>query len=124
MTNNRTIRQSGNAKAHRTPSAAPPVKEETELRSIAVERSGDWMPAEELRESVLAALSQGNDVTLNLDKIYHLDASALQILLALDAELTKRGKNLLLAKVSPHLLKWFEFAGADQHFFHDRTEVQ
>jgi anti-anti-sigma regulatory factor len=40
----------------------------------------------------------------------------LQILLALDAEQKKRGRNLRLAKASPHLRQWFEFAGVADHF--------
>ncbi len=83
---------------------------------MAVERSGDWMPAEELREAVLAALDQGKDMTLDLDRVDHLDASALQILLALDAEQKKRGRNLQLANASPHLQQWFEFAGVADRF--------
>ena len=83
---------------------------------IAVERSGDWMPSEELREAALAALEQGKDVTLDLDRVDHLAASALQILLALAAEQKKRGRNLRLAKASPHLRQWFEFAGVADHF--------
>lgn len=76
------------------------------------------MPAEELREAALAALSRGKDVILNLDRVDHLDASALQILLALHAALKMRGQNLLLLKASPRLRKWFEFAGVDGRFFH------
>ena len=54
--------------------------------SIYVDRSGDWMPAEELRAAALDALSQEKDVVLNLGNVDHLDASALQILLALERE--------------------------------------
>jgi anti-anti-sigma regulatory factor len=84
---------------------------------IEVERSGDWMPVEDLREASLAASGAGNDVTVNLDRIDHLDASSLQILLALDVEQKKRGATLQLANLSPHLRQWFEFAGAAEHFF-------
>jgi len=77
------------------------------------------MPAEELREAALAALSRGKDVILNLDRVDHLDSSALQILLALQAEQRKQGRNLQLAKASPRLRKWFEFAGVDDRFFQE-----
>jgi len=70
------------------------------------------MPAEELWEAAQAAVSQGKDVTLNLDKIDHLDASALQILLALDAEQKKKGLHLQLAKASSNLRDWFDYSGA------------
>lgn len=80
------------------------------------------MPAEELHQAALAASLQGKGVILNLDRVDHLDASALQILLALHAAESKRGENLQLVKASPRLRKWFEFAGVDGRFFHGRTE--
>ncbi len=82
------------------------------------------MPAEELHASAVAAASSGKNVTLNLDRIDYLDASALQILLALDIDLKKRGHSMKLAKVSPHLRQWFDFAGAADHFFHDGAGQQ
>ena len=74
------------------------------------------MPAEDLRKAALCALGAVGDLTLNLERINHLDASALQILLALDAEQKKRGQNLHLANASVHLRQWFDFAGAADHF--------
>ncbi len=74
------------------------------------------MPAEELSEAAQAVLGQGKDVTLNLDKVDHLDASALQILLALDAEQKKRGRHLQLVNASANLRHWFEYSGAAGHF--------
>ncbi len=74
------------------------------------------MPPEDLRAAALAALSASGDVALNLQGIDHLDASALQILLALDTEQKKRGQNLHLASVSLHLRQWFDFAGVADHF--------
>ncbi len=121
MTNHRSNRHGEKARTRSSRLADPQVESQAEPKIekqlIEVERSGDWMPADELHASAVAAASAGSDVTLNLDRIDHLDASALQILLALDADLGKRGRKLELAKASPHLLKWFEFAGADGHFF-------
>lgn len=77
------------------------------------------MPAEELQESAIAALSKEKNVTLNLDRLDHLDAGSLQILLALHAALEMRGHNLLLVKASPRLQQWFEFTGVDGRFFHE-----
>ena len=82
-----------------------------------VERSGDWMPVEELRETALKCLGEGKDVTLNLKNLDHLDASALQILLALDMEQKKQGRQLHLANVSAHLRQWFDYSGAVDQFF-------
>jgi anti-anti-sigma factor len=84
---------------------------------IEVERSGDWMPAEELRKTAIAALETNDETTLNLGGIDHLDASAMQILLALDSEQKSRGQHLHLANTSPRLRQWFELSGAADHFF-------
>ena len=104
-------------KAVRRAAAFPSAEQNVERTVIGVERSGDWMPAEELRDAALQALAAGHDVTLNLDRIDHLDASASQILLALGTEQQKRGRSLELINASPHLRQWFEFAGASEHLF-------
>jgi anti-anti-sigma factor len=108
-----------NAKAPRTRSTDPQAEQSPERIICEVERSGDWMPAEELRAVALGALEAGNDITLNLDRVDHLDASALQILLALSAEQKKRGRDFQLVNASPNLLQWFGFAGAADNFFDD-----
>jgi len=64
---------------------------------------------------LLSAVKTGHEVTVNLGKVDHLDASALQILLALDAEQQRQGRHLKLANASPHLRQWFEYAGATEH---------
>lgn len=74
------------------------------------------MPADELRGMAQGALETGNDVTVNVCNLGHLDASALQILLALETEQKKRGGNLELANASLHLRQWFEYAGVADHF--------
>jgi anti-anti-sigma regulatory factor len=84
--------------------------------TIEVERSGDWLPADELRDKSLQLLDERTGVTLNLDKVDHLDASVLQILLALDIEHKKQGQQLHLEKASPSLRQWFEYAGAAGQF--------
>lgn len=80
------------------------------------------MPAEELRDAALGALEAGGDVTANLAKVDHLDASALQILLALDAEQKKKGRKLKLENASPRLRQWFDLAGVAGHF--SMTELE
>ncbi len=74
------------------------------------------MPSDELRDAARAALGENNDGVLNLGRLDHLDASARQILLALDAEQKRRGRTLELANASPHLRQWFEYAGAADQF--------
>ena len=82
------------------------------------------MPAEELRAAALGAVEAGHDVTLHLGGIDHLDASALQILLALDAEQKRCGRQLEVTNTSPHLRQWFEYAGAAEQFLQDGVEAQ
>jgi anti-anti-sigma regulatory factor len=104
------------AKPRRPRTSQSPLNGSSQPHIMYVERSGEWMPADELREAALAALLHGRDVTIDVDRIDHLDASALQILLALDSELKRRKQNLHIEKVSPQLFKWFQFAGADDRF--------
>jgi anti-anti-sigma factor len=96
------------------------AKSQTELDrepiSIDIERSGDWMPAEQLRDTAMAALAESREVIINLGKVDHLDASALQILLALDVEQKRQGRHLQLTNASSHLRQWFDYAGAADHF--------
>ena len=77
------------------------------------------MPVEDMREAALKVLEQGNDLVLNLQNVDHLDASALQVLLAVDLEQKNRGRQLDLVNVSPNLRQWFEYSGAAGHFFQD-----
>ncbi len=70
------------------------------------------MSVEELRDKSLEVLEESADVTFNLDKVNHLDARALQVLLALSLEQTERGRQLRMTNVSQDLRQWFELAGA------------
>ena len=116
MTTKRLKETGRSAIAKRTRGSIPQGKPDQRHAVIELERSGDWMPAEELRETALAALEASYDMTLNLDRIDHLDASAMQILLALDMEQKNRGQHLHLVNASPQLQQWFEFSGAAEHF--------
>ena len=84
---------------------------------IDVERSGDWMPVEDMMKTALSAIEQKKQLTLNLNNIDHLDASALQVLLALDTEEKNRGGHLDLINASHSLRQWFEYSGTAAHFF-------
>ena len=44
---------------------------------IKVGRSGDWMPVEELRHTLLEEARKNHDLSIDLDGVTHLDASAL-----------------------------------------------
>jgi len=122
MAVDRSIQEDGSGKAKRARLAKPRGEQIPARTVVEVKRSGDWMPADELRAAALSAVEACNDVTCNLGGIDHLNASALQILLALDAEQKRRGRRFELANASPPLRQWFEYAGAAEHFFHDGAE--
>jgi anti-anti-sigma factor len=111
-------------KTKRTKGAGSSLREDAEVAEVALGRSGESMSAEELKKVVLEALAEGKDILLDLDQVNHLDASLLQILLALNVEQTKRGRDLQLANASQLLRQWFEFAGATSDFFPAPTEQQ
>jgi anti-anti-sigma regulatory factor len=90
---------------NRTPS--PTVTETV----IHVTREGEWLPPEEFQAIALSAIDAEGNLTVSLEGVEHLDASALQILLALAAERKKRGRALRLANASLALSRWFEYAG-------------
>lgn len=103
-------------------SALPEAMQMQNRIQIECARSGDWIYADELKAAALGALEAGADVTVCLHNIEHLNASALEILLALDAEQKKRGRCLELADVSKHLRQWFDYAGAWNRFRVDEAE--
>jgi anti-anti-sigma factor len=80
---------------------------------ILVTREGEWLPPGELRALALSAVDADGILIVNLEGVEHLDASALQLLLALAAERKKRGKGLRLANASLALSRWFEYAGGE-----------
>lgn len=82
---------------------------------VNVTRGGDWLPSEEFRTIALSAAGAETDLAVDLQAVDHLDASALQILLALAAERKKRGKGLRLANTSAALSRWFEYAGGREN---------
>ncbi len=73
--------------------------------------AGDWLPADDLRLVALEASREAKNVVLNLEGLNHLDASALQVLLALNSEQKDRGLNLSLMNASEGLMRWFEYSG-------------
>jgi ABC-type transporter Mla MlaB component len=116
MTIKNSRRRDRDSKALQLPSAELQAAANPKPIVIDVARAGDWMPVEDLRQAALAALAAGAEVTVNLDGIEHLDASSLQILLALEAGQRGLGRHLQLTKASSHLQQWFQYAGATDQF--------
>jgi len=79
-------------------------------------RSGEWMEALELRRRAteeLEAHSQLREVVIDVGGLEHLDASALQVLVAIRGELRGRKGRLRLEHASEGLRRWFRYAGAE-----------
>jgi len=87
---------------------------------IHVTRDGDWLPPQEFRAIALAAAPTDGNLTVSLQAVDHLDASALQILLALAVERKKQGKGLRLTDTSLALSRWFEYAGGRENISPER----
>lgn len=94
------------------------IKDREERVSVTIEavRSGEWVPAEELKDLAAQALRDGKDLLVNMDGIGYLDASVLQVLVAMKAEQEKSGGAIQLASASTDLQRWFEYAGATGSF--------
>jgi anti-anti-sigma factor len=103
--------------------------------TIQAARAGEWIDAAELRQWAMEHLESRVDtpgqvpasgmgeqckpvpapetnLVLDLRDIDYLEASALQIVLAIAAEQRRRGRYLQLVNTSEQLGRWFEFAGA------------
>lgn len=87
----------------------------SDAATIHAVRGGDWAPAEELKELALQALREGKDLSVNLSGVGHLDASVLQVLLAIETEQKRKGSKIQLLNASTDLQKWFEYSGAAAH---------
>ncbi len=85
-----------------------------------VTRDGEWLLPEEFRALALSAADADGDLIVNLEGVDHLDASALQILLALAAERKKQGRGMGLENASTPLSRWFEYAGGREHISPER----
>ena len=85
-------------------------------RVLKVSRAGEWLAADEFCEACSQVVDQHVDLRIDLEGVDHLDASALQILLALRVKQQQNGCQLLLTGPSSSLLRWFEFAGAKELF--------
>ena len=90
------------------------MERSSEGAKVACVRLADCSSAEEFRNEALGAISEG-DITLDLDSVDYMDASSLQVLLAVNAEQRNRGRHLVFANASPAVLEWFEWTGAAQH---------
>ena len=123
MTNDGASEGKRNRKPRRVRADTPELPAE-ERTIIKVECSGDWMAVEELWQKAQAAVQAARDVTINLEKIDHLDASALQVLLAIQREQKRLGRGLEISNASPSLRQWFDYAGATLKFFSDGAARQ
>lgn len=97
---------------------------EPEVVSILAASGSEWLPADELRAAAVEAVASGQNVEVRLEGLEYLDATALQVLLALRKQLAVGGKTLELSKVSDGLRKWFVLAGAEESLFAPIAEAK
>jgi anti-anti-sigma factor len=71
----------------------------------------DIFVAADLHATAKQLTALGKDVTITCAQTEGLDASAMQILLALQTELHILGKRLVLTDVSPSVTKWIAYGG-------------
>ncbi len=93
----------------RKPASSLPV-------SIHPVRDGEWLPRDEFFAELLECSTRSVDVVVDLFGIEYLDASSLQMLLALKVSLKSRSHALSITHASPGLMCWFEYAGAVKEF--------
>lgn len=78
--------------------------------------AGEWIDPAALRAEALQLLSDpeynARDLVVDLEDVHHLDAGALQILVALSMEQHRRGVLLHCSHASSELQHWFGLAGA------------
>ncbi len=77
------------------------VDEDGAQRRLCLEGTINAALARRLKEGALAALAGTGTVTLDLARAEYLDGAALQVLLALGAELAARGRSLKVVAMAP-----------------------
>ena len=115
MTGNGLNGQGAKKKNKRGRQPGEALEDESGPFLLSLFRSGEWLPPEELRAKALEAAQVASDVTIDLAEVDHLDASALQILLALARDRQEKGRALRLPNASPVLCQWFEYAGTSSY---------
>jgi len=97
---------------------------ESEAITLRMSRSGQWMDAAELREWAMeqgiarltadSAAGPLPRLVLDVKGLDHLDARALQVVLAMRAAERSRGIEPELEHVSESLRQWLAYAGAEE----------
>lgn len=97
-----------------------PAKRKVTSRSLPVSiqpvRDGGWLPVEEFYAQIIELSTKNVDIVVDLGGVEYLDASSLQMLLALNVAQKAGSCGLAIQHASPGLLCWFEYAGAVQEF--------
>lgn len=74
--------------------------------------SVDHYQSESLRAQAIEVCAGEGDVTVDFTEADNIDTSALQVLIALQAELQKKKRQLRIRGASEGMHRWFEVSGA------------
>jgi anti-anti-sigma regulatory factor len=77
--------------------------------------------AGKLREAAVRLAARRRDVAIDWSAAGHVDASALQVLLALRAALAAAGRDLFVVRDNGDIRRYLELAGLAAHFPSDRS---
>jgi anti-anti-sigma factor len=87
------------------------------MTPILLSGSLDHYTVEDLKQQLLPLLEAEGKAALDVTLVEHLDASALQVLVALQQDLAKKNRGIELAGASEKLRNWMRIGGAE-HMFH------
>ena len=85
--------------------------EHTDSVTVQLHGTIDVFVAADLYVTAKQLVVMGKDVTVTCALTEGFDASAVQILLALQADLRTKGKCLVMTDVSPSVKKWLAYSG-------------
>jgi anti-anti-sigma regulatory factor len=90
-----------------------------DIQVIHAVRDGEWLAGAEFLAAAVRLADEQVSIQVDLEGMDYLDASSLQILLAIRAGQKAKNRGLSLTRVSTALRQWFRYAGAEQEFTFD-----
>lgn len=108
------IRKGAGVRKKKTAAKAQESQAPAKTQVIHPIRDGEWVPGEEFQAEAVKLLDAGANIRADLEGIDYLDASSLQILLAIHAGQKAKNRGFSMTGLSPALHQWFRYAGVEQ----------